>query len=88
MYNPQLETFIKVADCGSFNKAAEQLYISPPAVVKQINLLESSLDVQLFSRTHRGIALTDAGKSLYQDAKYIIQYCQDSVRRAKKCNAE
>lgn len=83
MYNPQLETFIKVADCGSFNKAAEQLYISPPAVVKQINLLESSLDVQLFSRTHRGIALTDAGKSLYQDAKYIIQYCQDSVRRAK-----
>lgn len=30
MYNPQLETFMKVADCGSFNKAAEELYISPP----------------------------------------------------------
>ena len=30
MYNPQLETFLKVADCGSFNKAAEELYISPP----------------------------------------------------------
>lgn len=29
MYNPQLETFLKVADCGSFNKAAEELYISP-----------------------------------------------------------
>ena len=75
MYNPQLETFLKVADCGSFNKAAEELYISPPAVIKQINLLESSLNRQLFVRTHRGLILTEAGKSLYHDAKYIIQYC-------------
>ncbi|MBS5468461.1 MAG: LysR family transcriptional regulator [Clostridium sp.] len=40
MYNTQLETFITVADLGSFNKAAEALYISAPAVTKQINLLE------------------------------------------------
>ena len=43
MYNPQLETFICVADTGSFSKAAEQLYISAPAVIKQINSLEDSL---------------------------------------------
>ena len=36
MYNPQLETFLCVAECGSFNKAAEKLFISPPAVIKQI----------------------------------------------------
>ena len=36
MYNPQIETFIKVADAGSFNKAAEELYITPTAVIKQI----------------------------------------------------
>ena len=83
MYNPQLETFLKVADCGSFNKAAEELYISPPAVIKQINLLESSLDLQLFIRTHRGLILTESGKSIYHDAKYIIQYCNESVSRAK-----
>ena len=83
MYNPQLETFIKAADCGRFNKAAEELYISPPAVIKQINLLESSLDLQLFVRTHRGLILTDAGKSLYHDAKYIIGYCHESVNRAR-----
>ena len=40
MYNPQLETFLCVAESGSFNRAAEKLYISPPAVIKQINLLE------------------------------------------------
>lgn len=83
MYNPQLETFLCVAEAGSFNRAAERLYISPPAVIKQINLLEESLDLQLFVRTHQGLILTEAGKSLYQDTKYIIQYCKDSVTRAK-----
>lgn len=88
MYNMQLETFIVVADLGSFNKAAEALYITPPAVTKQINLLEKDLGLRLFVRTHRGLILTEAGKSLYKDAKYIIQYCKDSVERAKKMMEE
>ena len=88
MYNPQLETFIRVADAGSFNKAAEESYITPTAVIKQINLLEASLGVKLFERTHRGLVLTKAGKSLYQDVKYIIQYCRDSVIRAKNAMQE
>lgn len=83
MYNPQLDTFIRVADAGSFNKAAEEAYITPTAVIKQMNLLEDSLGIKLFERTHRGLTLTKAGKSLYQDSKYIIQYCRDSVTRAK-----
>lgn len=88
MYNPQLETFLRVADAGSFNKAAEEAYITPTAVIKQINLLEESLDMKLFERTHRGLKLTDAGKSMYQDAKYIIQYCRDSVTRARNAMQE
>ena len=83
MYNPQLETFLRVADAGSFNKAAVESFITPTAVIKQINLLEESLGVSLFERTHRGLLLTEAGKSMYQDAKYVIQYCKDSVTRAK-----
>lgn len=88
MYNLQLETFIVVADLGSFNKAAETLYITPPAVTKQINLLEKDLGLKLFIRTHRGLALTEAGKSLYKDAKYVIQYCKESVERAKRAMEE
>ena len=88
MYNPQLETFLHVADAGSFNKAAEEAYITATAVIKQINLLEDALGVKLFERTHRGLILTKAGKSLYQDAKYIIQYCKDSVTRAKNAMQE
>lgn len=88
MYNPQLETFLRVADAGSFNKAAEELYITSTAVMKQINLLEDSLGVKLFERTHRGLSLTKAGKSLYQDSRYIIQYCKDAVTRAQNAMQE
>ena len=83
MYNHQLDTFIKVADSGSFNKASEELFVSPNAVMKQINLLENSLGFDLFVRTHRGVRLTPAGESLYRDAKYLIQYAKDSVARAQ-----
>lgn len=88
MYNPQLETFLRVADAGSFNKAAEEAFITPTAVIKQINSLEDSLGVKLFDRTHRGLTLTKAGRSMYQDAKYIIGYCRDSVTRAKNAMLE
>ncbi len=83
MYNKHLETFICVADLGSFSKAADALYISSTAVIKQINLLEQELNLQLFERTHRGIALTKAGRSIYGDAKYLIQYSKDSLTRAQ-----
>lgn len=83
MYSHQLDTFIQVADAGSFSKAAEVLYVSSTAVMKQINLLENSVGVQLFVRTPRGLTLTDAGKSYYQDAKYMIQYAKDAQTRAR-----
>ena len=62
---------------------AEELYITASAVIKQINSLETSLGLKLFDRTHRGLEVTNAGKSLYQDAKYVIQYCKDAVTRAQ-----
>ena len=46
------------------------------------------MDLQLFERTHRGLILTKAGQSLYQDTKYIIQYCKNSVTRAKNAMQE
>ena len=49
MYNPQLDTFLCVVEAGSFSKAAEQLYISAPAVIKQINSLEASLGMSFLT---------------------------------------
>ena len=87
LYNHQLDTFLKVAEKGSFSKAAEDLYISPTAIIKQMNLLESSVGATLFNRTHRGLTLTRAGESLRVDAQHIIQYCNESVERARAAEA-
>ena len=86
--NRQLEIFLKTADTGSFSKAASELYITPTAVMKQINLLEENLKLELFIRNYRGLILTEAGKSFYKDAKYIIQYSKDSVIRAKNATCK
>ena len=69
MYNSLLDTFLCVADCGSFTKASERLYISSTSVMNQINALENHLEIKLFKRTPRGIILTEAGKSVYGDSK-------------------
>ncbi len=83
MYNNMLDTFIAVADCGSLTKAAEYLYISPTAVMKQMNALEARLDLKLMERTSSGIRLTAAGEIIYQDAKFIIDYSKKSITSAK-----
>ena len=84
MYDDYLKTFICAAECGSFAKAAEILYLSPNAVKKRINQLEESTGLRLFERTLKGIKLTDAGKSFYKDAKTFIQNYNNSVERARK----
>lgn len=88
MNNIHLETFIAIVEAGSFNKAAEELYMTSTAVIKQINLLENEVGVQLFERTHRGLKLTKAGESLYTDAKYILSYSEEAVRRARRAGNE
>lgn len=82
LYDPHLELFLQVAEQGSFSKAAEANFITPSAVIKQINLLESDLGVRLFNRTHRGLTLTSAGKSLQKDAPELIQKCNEAAERA------
>lgn len=83
MYHPQLTTFLSVAKSGSFTKAAEELFVTPTAVMKQINALEERLGFTLFARTNHGLQLTDAGKSFLQDANYIIDYSDRAVEKAK-----
>lgn len=82
MYNPVLDTFITVVDCGSFTKAAEHLYISPTAIMKQMNSLENHLNLKLIERTPSGIHLTPAGKVIYKDAKFMIDCSRKSIASA------
>lgn len=82
MYNPLLDTFLAVADCGSFTKAADKLFITPTAVMKKMNVLEAHLNLKLIDRTPAGVDLTPVGKVIYRDAKFIMDYSKKSVAAA------
>lgn len=86
MYNPLLDTFLAVVDCGSFTKASEILFISPTAIMKQINSLEKHLDLKLIERTPAGISLTASGKVIYRDAKFMIDYSKKSIKDAMEAS--
>ena len=84
MFDGKLETFIKVAECGSFTKAAEDLYITPTAVMKQINALEKDLSVTLFDRSNHGLRITKSGEAFLQDARYILEYISRAEQKARE----
>lgn len=68
----QLRCFIAVADELHFGRAAELLSLAPPALSRQVRLLESELGVGLLVRTTRQVSLTRAGMVLLEEARAII----------------
>ena len=84
MLHPSIKTYLTVAECGSFSKAAERLYISSTAVMKQISSLEERIGIQLIKRTNHGVELTAAGKSFYEDARYMTIYQEQALARARR----
>ena len=84
MYDRQLLTFVRTAECGSLTKAAEALYLTSAAVMKQMNALEQRLGVTLMVRSSQGVELTEAGRYVYGEAKKIIARCDSVVQRARE----
>lgn len=80
MDTQHLQAFLAVADTQSFSKAADQLFLTQPAVSKRIAMLEQQLNVRLFDRIGRRIALTEAGHLLLPQARHILQSVEDSRR--------
>lgn len=66
------KVFCEVAKCKSFSKGAKSLYMSQPAASQAIMQLEEELDVRLFTRTARGVTLTNEGKLLFEHANSAI----------------
>lgn len=76
-----MKCFLLVAENLSFARAAECLYISQPAVTKQISALERELGMPLFLRSTRHVELTPAGMAFYPDAKDIVLKAEAAVRK-------
>jgi DNA-binding transcriptional LysR family regulator len=68
-----LRSFVAVADCGGFHRAAEQLNLTQSTVSQQIKRLEAETKRLLFRRTTRTVALTDDGEMLLGDARRLLQ---------------
>ena len=75
MVNLELyRVFYTVAKCGSLTKAAQELYISQPAVSQAIRQLENQLGATLFNRVHKGMELTKQGGELvFEDVSRALQ---------------
>ncbi|NBD26548.1 LysR family transcriptional regulator [Paenibacillus glycinis] len=71
-----IEAFVYVNHYGSFNKAAEVLFLSQPSVTARIQTLERELDCKLFDRLGKQIALTEKGKQFLPYAQQIMQTFQ------------
>lgn len=82
--------FYTVAKSGSLTKAAEELYISQPAVSRSIKQLETQLGVSLFTRTHRGMKLSpQGGELIFDEVERALTLLVDAENRiaARKTTA-
>ena len=67
----QLNYVIAVAEAGSFNKAAERLYVSQPSVTSAVKELEKELGIVIFNRGGRGVSLTAEGLAFLPYARQV-----------------
>ncbi len=80
--------FYTVAKCGSLTKAAEELYISQPAVSQSIKQLENQLGVSLFNRTHRGMELSaQGGKLIFKEVESALKLLYEAENRIGEMKA-
>lgn len=78
----QIEAFLKVAEFGSFTRAAERLHVAQPALSQHVRDLESELGIRLFDRTTRRVELTDGGREFRNTAAKIIEDLELAARHA------
>jgi DNA-binding transcriptional LysR family regulator len=83
----QIHYFLKLAQVLNYTEAAKQLYISQPALTKQIKALEKALTLTLFNRDHHTVTLTPAGALLAQKWTPLVRHLERSIEAAQAVSA-
>ena len=79
-----LRCFTEVAECGSFSKAAEKLYVAQPAISKRIASMEKEIGLPLFIRSSRKISLTPAGEICLKESRRTLKLFDEIIPKIKK----
>ncbi|AIY63730.1 LysR family transcriptional regulator [Pseudoalteromonas piratica] len=83
-----LHTFVVAAEQLNFSRASDLLHITPSAVSHQMKQLETHLDVKLFVRKSKGVALTNEAKLLYSSVKKAFSEIESGVEKAQAPNTQ
>ena len=75
-----LYSFVTVAECGSFTKAAEKLFVTQPTLSRQIQELEDELGTQLFRRDYRSLKLSEDGILFLIEAKDLLRRSENAAQ--------
>jgi DNA-binding transcriptional LysR family regulator len=78
-----LRYFVTVAEEGTLTRAAERLFVSQPALTKQIKQLETQLGVRLFTRSRTGMTLTEPGRTLAEQVPALLAGWDQALRETK-----
>lgn len=83
----QIKCFLAAADCLSFTRAADRLYLSQPVLSRQIAAMEEELEIQLFMREKKSVRLTHAGEILAEGFKRLADDYQSLLEKANAVNS-
>lgn len=78
-----LRYFAAVAAHGSFNRAAQKLHLTQPALSRQVKDLEEELGVPLLVRGKNAVTLTDAGERFYEEARELLARADQAIRNVR-----
>lgn len=85
-----MRSLLAVADTGAIGAAAETLHLSQPALSRRIRQLEEDFGTELVERSGRGIALTETGRLVVNEARVLIErfeHLKEDVRRRDRLDA-
>ncbi|HEX6449197.1 MAG TPA: LysR family transcriptional regulator [Trebonia sp.] len=88
VHGRDLRYFVAIAEELHFTRAAERLYVSQPALSKQIRMLERQLGAELFERDRQGVALTPVGAALLPHARRVLAAWDQAWQAAEQAKSE
>jgi len=81
----RLRYFVAVAESGSISKAAQKIFLTQPALSRQIKALEDEIGLLLFERQAHSVRLTPAGEALLEEARKLLRHAEEALERVRAC---